>query len=75
MRAALHQIEGLGSNLAANAFTSVIAGAEFSRVNAAQQRIQQIAELITDPILQRISELDAVRPFAADADSIDTLIS
>lgn len=51
-----------------DAFTTVIDVAEFGRIKAAQQRISQIAEVITDPIVQRIAALKDVGPFTADND-------
>jgi hypothetical protein len=53
-----------------DAFTSVVNTAEFGRIKAAQQRISQIAEVITDPIVQRISSLREIGPFVGydDAD-------
>ncbi|MFA5707532.1 hypothetical protein [Mycolicibacterium sp.] len=50
------------------AFTTVIDASEFGRIKAAQQRISQIAEVITDPIVQRISALRDVGPFIDDDD-------
>lgn len=46
------------------AFTTVIEVSEFSRIKAAQQRISQIAEVITDPIVQRIAALRDIGPFS-----------
>lgn len=57
-----------------DAFTTVIDTAEFSRIKAAQQRISQIAEVITDPIVQRISTLSDIGPFEGyDEDDEETL--
>ena len=46
-----------------DAFTTTIDAAEFGRIKAAQQRISQIAEVITDPIVQRIAALRDIGPF------------
>lgn len=46
------------------AFTTVIEVSEFGRIKAAQQRISQIAEVITDPIVQRIAALRDIGPFS-----------
>lgn len=46
-------------------FTSVVNAAEFGRIKAAQQRISQIAEVITDPIVQRTSSLRDIGPFTS----------
>lgn len=57
-----------------DAFTTVIDTAEFARIKAAQQRISQIAEKVTDPIVQRISGLSDIGPFAgydADDESVE----
>lgn len=47
-----------------DSFTTVIDAVEFGRIKAAQQRISQIAEVITDPIVQRIAALPDIGPFA-----------
>ncbi len=48
-----------------DAFTTVINTGEFGRIKAAQQKISQVAEGITDPIVQRISTLRDIGPFIA----------
>lgn len=53
------------------AFTALIDVANFGRIKAAQQRISQIAESITDPIVQRISTLPDVGPFDSGEDDED----
>ncbi|KXO90610.1 Uncharacterised protein (plasmid) [Tsukamurella tyrosinosolvens] len=52
-----------------DAFTTVIDPSEFERIRAAQQRISQNAERVIDPIIQKISQLDAIGPYLADADA------
>jgi hypothetical protein len=56
-----HRHKGIRENL--DAFTSVVNTEEFGRIKAALQRISQIAEVITDPIVQRISSLRDIGPF------------
>lgn len=59
---AMHKV--IRENL--DAFTTIIDIAEFGRIRTAQLRISQIAEVITDPIVQRIAALRDVGPFMAD---------
>lgn len=60
---AMHKV--IRENL--DAFTTVIDTAEFARIKAAQQRISQVAEIITDPIVQSIAALRDIGPFIADS--------
>lgn len=64
---AMHKV--IRENL--DAFTTTIDAAEFGRIKAAQQRISQIAEVITDPIVQRIAALRDIGPFIGDIDDDD----
>lgn len=64
---AMHKV--IRENL--DAFTAVVDTAEFARIKAAQQRISQIAEVITDPIVQRINALRDVGPFMGEVDDDD----
>lgn len=64
---AMHKV--IRENL--EAFTTSIDIAEFGRIRAAQQRISQIAEVITDPIVQRIAALRDIGPFMADHEGED----
>ncbi|AMU26703.1 hypothetical protein I3U30_15535 [Mycobacteroides abscessus subsp. massiliense] len=53
-------------------FTTFIGLDEFGRIKAAQQRISQVAEGITDPIVQKISSLRDIGPFLSDPEDDDT---
>ncbi|SIK22561.1 Uncharacterised protein [Mycobacteroides abscessus subsp. abscessus] len=53
-------------------FTTFIGVDEFGRIKAAQQRISQVAEGITDPIVQKISSLRDIGPFLSDPEDDDT---
>lgn len=61
---AMHKV--LRENL--ESFTAQIDVAEFDRIRSVQQRMAQIAEGVTDPIVQRIAKLEAVGPFQVYTD-------
>ena len=57
--AAVHKV--MRENL--EAFTTVINIDEFDRIRAIQQRMAQVAEVIADPIIHRIAELEHIGPY------------
>ncbi|BBY54191.1 hypothetical protein H7J07_06125 [Mycobacterium koreense] len=59
---AMHRI--IRNNI--EAFTTTILTDEFRDIQAAQKRISEITEMITDPIVDRISKLPDVGPFDDD---------
>ncbi|MFZ2238075.1 MAG: hypothetical protein WAV90_00875 [Gordonia amarae] len=66
---AMHRV--IRNNL--DAFTTTILADEFKDIQAAQRRITEITELITDPIVDRIAKLPDVGPFLAESEDADEL--
>ena len=54
-------------------FTTVIDADGFNKIRTMQQRVGQITEEYSDPVIQRIESLDAIGPFRGYGDEDATV--